>query len=70
MSQMSQSYDYVNLKIAISSVTNMVDNSFHRYGRQLSDELPDGDSYEGDGEIASFPLPGVLRDPSREAVHD
>ena len=47
----------------------MVDNSFHRYGRQLSDELPDGDSYEGDGEIASFPLPGVLRDPSREAVH-
>ena len=64
---MSQSYDCVNLKIA--SVTNMVDYSFHRYGRQLSDELPDSDSYEGDGEIASFPLPGVLRDPSREAVH-
>ena len=47
----------------------MIDNSLHCYGRQFSDELPDSDSYEGEGEVTSFSIPGVLGDSSWEAVH-
>ena len=50
-------------------VTKMIENSFHCYGGQFSDELPDSDPYQGKGEVASFPISGVPRDSSWEAVH-
>ena len=61
----------VNVRLYIPPVTNMIENSLHRYGGQLSDELPDGDSYQGEGEVGRLPVPGVgvARDSSSQAVH-
>ena len=46
---MSHSQSPIIVNFQIAPVTNMIENSLHRNGGQLSDELPDGDSYQGDG---------------------